>query len=122
MTKAFRHGDEWFQSLLVDDLDGQVVLGTLVQLTGQMLVLHGAKPCRVGQRYRCRLKLPSTVLDRSQICFDAICSESRPQPDGRQSNVFSALIADPADMDALEMLILKFALRTFYPAGAGSVS
>lgn len=118
MTQAFRHPDEWFHSLLVDDPDSQAVLGTLVSLSGQMLVLQGPEPCRVGQGYRCRLKLPSAVLGRSQIVFEAVCSESRPQPDGRQLNVLSGLTADPGDMDALEMLMLKFALRSFNPTGA----
>jgi hypothetical protein len=55
--------------------------------------------------------LPSDILGHTQIFFEVTCGESHLNPEGGYLNFFSSLVADPFDADALEMLIIKFAIK-----------
>lgn len=112
MVNAFRHGEMWFESLFVHDLATDEMMGRLAKVSSRSLVLESPQACQTGQRFHFRLKLPSAVLGHSQILFEASCSDSHRQAEGSYLNTFISLQADPADMDALEMLIVKFAIRT----------
>lgn len=111
MAKAFRKHPNWFKSLRVKDLKSDQSIGTLVNLTNVELVLESPNSCQSGLLYHCRLEMPSEVLGHSQITFEITCRESRVNPEGGYLNIFSSLEADPNDADALEMLIINFAIR-----------
>jgi len=111
MTKAFLSQADWFRSLLVRDLVTGEKLGILTDLSSQRLVLESSTPCLIEKRYHLRLSLPSVVLNRSQIMFQASCGECQEESDGVFHNTFFSPTADPGDIDALEMLIMKFAIR-----------
>jgi len=111
MVKAFQHDEEWFESLFVHDLASDEPMGRLVEVAGKSLIIESSQACLNDRRFHLRLKLPSAVLGNSQILLEASCSDSHRQADGTYRHSFTALEADPADMDALEMLIMKFAIR-----------
>lgn len=112
MTKAFRKHPDWFKSLRVTDLESDKSFSTLVTITNQELMLESTNSCQSGRRYHYRLAMPSEFLGHSQITFEVQCKESRVNPEGRYLNIFSSLEADPGDADALEMLIIIFAIRS----------
>ena len=112
MVQAFRHGEKWFDSLFVHDLATDEMMGRLAELSRRSLILESPHACQAGRCFHFRLKLPSAVLGHSQILFEASCSNSHQHVEGSYLNTFTSLQADPADMDALEMLIMKFAIRT----------
>jgi hypothetical protein len=111
MVKAFRKQPDWFKALQVKDQAADIPLGTLVNLTNKNLILESPTSCQTGQRYHCRLQLPSDILGHTQIFFEVTCGESHLNPEGGYLNFFSSLVADPFDADALEMLIIKFAIK-----------
>lgn len=112
MIKPFLHGDEWFGALLVHDLSIDGLMGTVAKITHQELVLKHSKACQPGNQYQFRLALPSDVLGHTQILFEAIGTDSHRQTAGSYLNNFSSLVADPGNMDVIEMLIMIFAIRS----------
>ena len=112
MIKPFLHGDEWFRALLVHDLSSDGLMGTVAKITHREFVLKHSKECQPGNKYQFRLALPSDVLGHTQILFEAICTDSHKQTAGSYFNNFSSLVADPGNMDVIEMLIMIFAIKS----------
>lgn len=96
--------------LEVFDLESGTLLGRLTDITVEGMMLISEKPITADRTYQCRMVLPKEILGRTNIIFDATCVWSR---QARNSDFFEAgfrsLIADPGDIDAIEMLIQRFA-------------
>ncbi|MDO3378478.1 PilZ domain-containing protein [Geoalkalibacter halelectricus] len=96
--------------LEVFDLESGRLLGRLVDITVAGMMLISESPITPDRTYKCRMSLPADILGRSNILFDATCVWSRK---ALNSDFFEAgfrsLIADPGDIDAIEMLIQRFA-------------
>jgi len=112
MIKPFCHGDDWFGALLVHDQDTNELMGNVSKFTRHNLILEHPKSCRPGNHFRFRLKLPSHVLGHTQVLFEAICCDSQKHSEETYLNTFSSPVADPGSIDVLEMLIMKFAIRS----------
>ncbi|KIH77843.1 PilZ domain-containing protein [Geoalkalibacter ferrihydriticus] len=98
--------------LEVYDLESGRLLGRLVDITVEGMMLISETPIAPDRTYKCRMSLPAEILGRSNILFDATCMWSRK---ARNDDFFEAgfrsLIADPGDIDAIEMLIQRFAFN-----------
>jgi len=98
--------------LEVYDLDSGQLLGRLADITVQGMLLLSESPIVPEHTYKCRMVLPAEILGRGNILFDATCMWSRKalNEDFFEAG-FRSLIADPGDIDAIEMLIQRFAFN-----------
>ncbi len=98
--------------LEVFNLETAELLGRLVDITTEGMMLLCEKPLTPDTTYPCRMRLPSEILGRTNIIFDATCVWQRPAAnDDFYEAGFKSLIADPGDIDAIEMLIQHFAFK-----------
>ena len=113
MAIAFRQTPDWYSSLKVHELESGKVLGQVSDITWKVLHLSSATPLTKGVRYHCRLALPTVFLGHTNILFEADCTsaEALSEP-GQFLNTLVDLSADPGDIEALEMLILRFAMKS----------
>ena len=96
--------------LEVYDLNTGSLLGRMTDITVEGMMLINERPIAANKTYQCRMVLPKEILGRTNIIFDANCVWSR---QARNSDFYEAgfrsLVADPGDIDAIEMLIQRFA-------------
>lgn len=111
MAKAFKSQLEGDSPILVRDLESGQILGRLVQLTSLSMTLETAAPLVVGDTFHCYMELTKPILGQQKIYFQATAHACRDQSSDGYSCELASLIADPGDIDALEMLILHFAIR-----------
>ncbi|MDY6847802.1 MAG: PilZ domain-containing protein [Thermodesulfobacteriota bacterium] len=98
--------------LEVFNLETAELLGRLVDITTEGMMLLCEKPLTSNTTYPCRMRLPSEILGRTNIIFDATCvwQNQAANSDFYEAG-FKSLIADPGDIDAIEMLIQHFAFK-----------
>ncbi len=98
--------------LEVFDLERGGLLGRLVDITTDGMMLISEQPLAPHRTYQCRMVLPTEILGRSNILFDATCMWNRRALNEEYFEAgFRSLIADPGDIDAIEMLIQHFAFK-----------
>ncbi len=98
--------------LEVFNLETAELLGRLVDITTEGMMLLCEKPLTPNTTYACRMRLPSEILGRTNIIFDATCVwQRRAANNDFYEAGFKSLIADPGDIDAIEMLIQHFAFK-----------
>jgi hypothetical protein len=98
--------------LKVFDLESGELLGRVGDLTTGGMRLLCDRPMIPGQTYHFRLAVPADLLGYpTNIVFDAVCG--RCTRDAHQECCvagFYDLTAEPGNIDAIEMLILRFSL------------
>lgn len=98
-----------FQEVL--DLDHGTGLGQLLDISSDGMRLLGKQQFTPEQHYKCRMVLAAEILGHSNILFDATCVWNRPDQTRHFFEAgFKSLTADPGDIDAIEMMILRCAV------------
>lgn len=96
------------------DLNQGTELGQLLDITTEGMRLVGKQQFTPARNYHCRLVLSAKVLGRSNILFDATCAWNQPDPTHHFFEAgFKSLTAEPGDIDAIEMLIMRCAVEDF---------
>lgn len=100
--------------LEVFDVDTGKQLGRLVDITTEGLMLISEEPTPTNVPLKCRMVLPAEILGRTNIIFEATCKWCRKSvnPELYEAG-YRSIIADPGDIDAIEMLIQRFAFNDF---------
>ncbi len=98
--------------LQVFDMETGKQLGRMVDITTEGMMLINEEPTPTNVPLTCRMVLPAEILGRVNITFVATCMWCRRSvnPEFYEAG-YRSIIADPGDIDAIEMLIQRFAFQ-----------
>lgn len=100
--------------LEVFDMETGRQLGRLVDITTEGMMLLNEEPTPTNVSLKCRMVLPAEILGRTNIIFEATCKWCRKSVNPKFYEAgYRSIIAEPGDIDAIEMLIQRFAFSNF---------